>query len=136
MNDTYKTVLAGTHRPSREQTAQELAAQEEILATPTVSKYCSDQEFERLVQDEYAVWSVKGAEYRNGGDRLANFNGVAARVGVTPLQVWAAHVDKHYAAVMEYIRTGREGAEGIESRLVDLGNYARLGRLLVQAAKA
>ena len=95
----------------------------------------NDSEFNALVSDEFVVWAAKGTEYRNGGDRLANFNRTAIALGLTPLQVWGVFAQKHWDAVMNYIRTGTQGAEGIESRLVDIANYARLLRLLVRAAE-
>lgn len=95
----------------------------------------NDPDFAAMTDNEWDLWSNKGREYVNGGDRLANFNRVAQSLGVTPLQVWAVYAAKHWMAIMEYIRSGREGAEGIESRLADLAVYAKLARLLVREAR-
>jgi hypothetical protein len=97
----------------------------------------NDQDiFDALVAEERATWFSKGTEYVNGGDRLNNFNTVAKSQGITPLQVWAVYTTKHWLAIMEYCRTGHQGSEGIESRLMDLAVYAKLGRLLARQAQA
>lgn len=92
-------------------------------------------EFEDMCTEEVAMFKAKNVEYRNGGEHLSNFLEVASDLGVTPLQVWAIFADKHWRAILNYVRTGQQGAEGIESRMLDMAVYAKLGRMLVRAGK-
>ena len=75
----------------------------------------------------------KGEEYvRGSGDRLANFKRIAESLGLTPLQVWAVYANKHWDALLNYIRTGSvKSNEPIESRVDDLTVYLRLLRGLI-----
>lgn len=93
-----------------------------------------DPEFLELVEDEYRLWKGKGDEYTIGLDRLYNFTSVAEKLKLTPMQVWAVYASKHFYAILAYAASGKEGLEGIESRLADLSVYCKLGRLLVRKA--
>lgn len=88
-----------------------------------------------MVEEEWALWRGKGDEYTIGRDRLYNFTSVAENLGLTPMLVWAVYAAKHFYAVLAYAKTGKEGAEGIESRLADLSVYAKLGRLIARMEK-
>lgn len=78
---------------------------------------------------------LKGAAYVRGAeDRLANFKRAAEAVGVPPLTAWAIYFQKHVDAIMFYVKTGKEGPEGVEENLKDARNYVDLGLALVKEA--
>ncbi len=79
---------------------------------------------------------VKGGEYANSEDRLANFHRGAALTGCTPLQVLFIYMSKHYDAVASFVQTSAKGearpsSEPIEGRLDDLINYCLLAKGLL-----
>lgn len=80
---------------------------------------------------------VKGGEYANSEDRLANFKRGAALTGCTPLQVLFIYMSKHYDAVASFVKTSAKGearpsSEPIEGRLDDLINYCLLAKGLIR----
>lgn len=94
-------------------------------------KRMTSEEFNKLVatartrQDELLL--KKGADYtRHDPDRLSNFKRAAKDIGITPLQAWAVYSNKHWDAVMAFIKTGKAESESITSRLDDLHNYLYL----------
>jgi hypothetical protein len=77
----------------------------------------------------------KGADYAGSEDRLANFKRNADQVGLTPLQVWGIYINKHWDAIMTFVRTGAVSSEDIQSRFQDAINYLILGSALVAEAE-
>lgn len=83
---------------------------------------------------------VKGGEYANAEDRLANFKRGAALTGCTSLQVLFIYMSKHYDAVASFVQTSAKGearpsSEPIEGRLDDLINYCLLAKGLIREVK-
>ena len=83
---------------------------------------------------------VKGGEYADSKDRLANFKRGAQLTGVTPLQCAFIYASKHYDAIATFVRdaafgTERRRSESIEGRLDDLMNYCLLMKGLVREAE-
>lgn len=83
---------------------------------------------------------VKGGEYANSEDRLANFKRGAALTGCTPLQVLFVYMSKHYDGVASFVKTSAAGearpsSEPIEGRLDDLINYCLLAKALIGEEK-
>jgi len=75
----------------------------------------------------------KGADYTCGDeDRLANFKRLAERTGVTPMQVWWVFVQKHLAAIENYVKSGKVESEPIHGRLQDVANYCLLASALIE----
>jgi hypothetical protein len=102
-------------------------------------------ELNRIVDSTYnelrRLLNVKGAEYANSEDRLANFRRGAALTGCTPLQVLFIYMSKHYDAVASFVQTSAKGearpsSEPIEGRLDDLINYCLLAKGLLAEAGA
>lgn len=85
----------------------------------------------------FNLCDAKSREYTRGNDddRLCNFKRIAEVLGLNPLQTWAVYFGKHHDAVIEYIKTGREGTEGIYGRIDDMQNYLDLLRALVAEAE-
>lgn len=78
----------------------------------------------------------KGDAYTRGvADRLGNFKEVAKNLGITPKMAWAVYFHKHFDAVMYYLKTGKEGPEGVRENFKDLRNYIDLGMALIAEEK-
>lgn len=101
------------------------------------------QELKALVDSTFVeinrLLVVKGGEYANAVDRLANFKRGAALTGCTPLQVLFIYMSKHYDAVASFVQTSAKGearpsSEPIEGRLDDLINYCLLAKGLIAEA--
>lgn len=85
--------------------------------------------------------NVKGGEYANSLDVLANFKRGAELVGLQPLQVLFVYLSKHYDGVASYVRKTAAGeqpvlSEPIEGRLDDIIVYCTLAKALIQEAKS
>lgn len=101
----------------------------------------NQKEFDLIVNEarvrQDGLLRVKGADYtRHDPDRLANFKRVAVGIGLTPLQVWAVYANKHWDAIMTFVKTGRTESEAIEGRCDDLHNYLYLLEGLIQEMRA
>ena len=88
-----------------------------------------------------SLLKIKGGEYANSDDRLANFKRGAALTGVTPLQVLFVYLSKHYDGVASFIRKSASGepitlSEPIEGRLDDIIVYCTLAKALVREERA
>lgn len=101
-------------------------------------------ELDSLVKSTFAeinrLLVIKGGEYANAEDRLANFKRGAALTGCTPLQVLFIYMSKHYDAVASFVQTSAKGearpsSEPIEGRLDDLINYCLLAKGLIGEVK-
>jgi hypothetical protein len=102
-------------------------------SVPVVGKTWSATDFDLLAYPEREIWYTKGADYTIGNaDRLYNFNQLAKDLGLTPRQVWYIYFAKHVNAVLAWVKTGKVESEGIEGRLIDIANYAKLGRLIAK----
>ena len=88
----------------------------------------------KMIKEEMEVLTGKGEEYTVGDeDALANFKGVAADAGVTPLQAWYIFFNKHIRSIANYIKTGKSASnESIQGRILDARNYLALGRALIE----
>jgi len=88
----------------------------------------------RMIKEEMEVLTGKGEEYTvSDEDALANFKGVAADAGVTPLQAWYIFFNKHVRSIANYVKTGKAASdEPIQGRILDARNYLALGRALIE----
>ena len=81
---------------------------------------------EALAQVKSLLMS-KGKDYGSDTDANANFKNTAAKLGVTPFQVWAIYVDKHQSAIANAIQRTPENpqrlAESIEESILDVITY-------------
>jgi len=99
-------------------------------------KWSEQQElFQQMVNEEKKLLESKGAEYASAEDSLANFK-TKLDIGVSPLQVIAIFMDKHYSSIKSFIRTGKEiSDEPIEERIQDMRNYLFLLAALIKEKK-
>jgi hypothetical protein len=74
---------------------------------------------------------VKGAEYTNNADRLANFKRASKAIGITSLQAAFIYASKHFDSIASFVKNDASGmeqilSEPIEGRFYDLINYCHL----------
>ena len=89
----------------------------------------------------HSLLKIKGGEYANSDDRLANFKRGANLTGVTPLQVLFVYLSKHYDGVASFIRKSANGeplalSEPIEGRLDDIIVYCTLAKAIIKEDRA
>lgn len=103
------------------------------------------QDFNTLVrhtvEDIQTLLIVKGGEYANSEDRLANFKRGASLTGCTPEQVCFIYLSKHYDGIASYVSTTAKGkarvsSEPIEGRIDDLINYCLLLKGLISERRS
>lgn len=85
--------------------------------------------------------NLKGGEYAGDDDRLENFRRNADRLGRPMEQIWAVYVNKHYDAIMQFIKdiaTGkhRERLEPLSSRVDDIIVYMLLFKAMLEERDA
>lgn len=83
-----------------------------------------------------ALQAVKGGEYAADGDRLANFKEASRRLGGSPEKVLLTYLDKHYAALCNFVRDleagrSRPRSEPIQGRADDMIVYLILFKALL-----
>src|SRR3954447_952617 len=87
-------------------------------------------------QEIQALNRRKGKDYAGDTDALSNFKRTAELTGLTPYQVWAVFVNKHWDAVNSFVRNGGQlESEPIEERLHDLIVYCFLMLGLIEEEK-
>lgn len=93
-------------------------------------------QLEKILKENQAavdeLMRAKGADYASKEDRLSNFKLQAARLGLTPYQVWGVYANKHWDAIMSFIRNGGQvESEPIDSRIHDAIAYLHLFAALI-----
>lgn len=90
----------------------------------------NSQEFQKFTQSIFdrcrQILESKGPDYSGLEDRLRNFKEVATRAGTTPQQALWTYVIKHLQAIETYVKTGKLDGEPIDTKLIDIINYAIL----------
>jgi len=87
---------------------------------------------ERTTKERWGMGDKKGDSYTmHSDDRLANFKECAKATKQKPEQVWLTYYYKHYCALVDFIATGKEGPEGVNSNISDMLNYLDLLRGLI-----
>ena len=76
-----------------------------------------------LLDKAYDVLVKKGRDYAHADDHFANFKMVAKEAEITPQQAWVSGAYKHYARIMEQVRTGKVNSESFSGSVVDFINY-------------
>lgn len=99
------------------------------------------EHFANLMRDTFyscmEVAEKKNKDYSRGNkDSLDNFKSGAEAIGITPLQSCWLQMNKHYAALTHYAKTGGSfESEPINSRIEDLINYAVFMKALIEDKK-
>lgn len=92
----------------------------------TLTEYLGDRVFARRFVDCMTIIRAKNADYTQGTakrDRIAAFRRVAADIDTTMAKVWATFAQKHWGAVMAFVKNGQVESEPIDGRINDLINY-------------
>lgn len=88
------------------------------------------RDFVRMLDEQFALITeinrTKGHDYAGDDDALANFKQAGEKLGLTPEQVWGVYADKHWSAVMTFVKEGDVKSEPIEGRLHDVILYSFL----------
>lgn len=97
--------------------------------------------FTSTVDKLHALAAIKGGEYASESDRLANFRTAGQRLGVPPELVLLTYLDKHYAALCNFIRDQLAGrtrprSEPIDGRVHDMMIYLILFLALLRERQA
>jgi len=85
-----------------------------------------------FIDKQVDLLALKGADYQQEGDALSNFKEIAVSSGRSPLEVWHTLMHKHLVAINNFVKGQELKCEGIESRLLDLANFALLGGALIK----
>lgn len=98
---------------------------------------------QKTLEDLENLQQTKGGEYSNKEDRLSNFKEEAAKLGISPMVVWAIYVNKHLTLIQKYVKACQDGTVGelklsepIEGRFKDVIIYCMLGMALEADRKA
>lgn len=100
----------------------------------TLAGYMGDDFFAEKFLEAIDLIKVKNADYSQGeqkGDRIAAFRRIARDINITMEQAWAVFCQKHWGAVMKYIKDGRVESEPIEGRITDIINYMVLLKAII-----
>lgn len=100
--------------------------------------YMDDDFFAEKFLECIDLIKVKNADYSQGeqkGDRIAAFRRIARDINITMEQAWAVFCQKHWGAVMKFIKDGSVESEPIEGRIMDIINYMVLLAAIVEDGK-
>ena len=100
-------------------------------ATPSeleefLNGYLGDAVFASRFAECMTLIRAKNADYSQGeqkGDRIAAFRRIARDIRISMPQVWAVFAQKHWGAIMKFIKDGSVESEPIGGRINDLINY-------------
>lgn len=91
-----------------------------------LTKYLGDEVFAKRFADCITMIRQKNADYTQGQgkrDRIAAFRRIGGDIDVSMAKVWAVFAQKHWGAVMKYVKDGQVESEPIHGRINDLINY-------------
>jgi hypothetical protein len=97
--------------------------------------YLGDKVFARRFSDCIDTLRAKNADYSQNeqkGDRIAAFRRIARDIDLPMRKVWAVFAQKHWGAIMRFVKEGRVESEPIDGRIDDLINYAVLFGAIVR----
>lgn len=105
----------------------EIVSEATVLAVMTA--YLGDAVFAQRFLDCMNIMRVKNVDYSQGEnkrDRIAAFRRIARDINVSMKQAWAVFAQKHWGAIMKFVKDGRVESEPIDGRINDLINYCVL----------
>lgn len=91
-----------------------------------LSEYLRDEVFGARFADCMVMIRRKNADYTQGvekRDRIAAFRRIGGDIDVPMTKVWAIFAQKHWGAVMKFVKDGQVESEPIDGRINDLINY-------------
>lgn len=90
------------------------------------SNYLEDESFARRFVECMEILRRKNADYSQNEqkqDRIAAFKRIARDAGINTRQAWAVFAQKHWGAIMRYVKDGFVESEPIHGRINDMINY-------------
>lgn len=91
-----------------------------------LTEYLRDAVFAQRFADCMEMIRRKNADYTQGvekKDRIAAFRRIGMDIDVPMTKVWAIFAQKHWGAVMKFVKDGQVESEPIDGRINDLINY-------------
>lgn len=100
-----------------------------------LTEYMGDEFFAEKFAECIDLIKAKNADYSQGeqkGDRIAAFRRIARDINITMEQAWAVFCQKHWGAVMKYVKQGTVESEPIDGRISDIINYMVLLSAIIE----
>lgn len=91
-----------------------------------ISEYLGDEFFALRFVECMEIMRRKNADYSQGEqkqDRIAAFKRIARDIDVPVRKAWAVFAQKHWGAIMRYVKDGFVESESIHGRINDMINY-------------
>ncbi len=91
-----------------------------------LTQYLGDPVFAKRFTECISMLRSKNKDYSQGeqqGDRIAAFRRIARDINITMRQAWAVFCQKHWGAVMKFVKDGTVESEPIDGRINDIINY-------------
>lgn len=104
-----------------------------------LTAYMGDPVFAKRFADCIDLIRAKNADYTQGTakkDRIAAFRRISADIGVPMEKVWAIFCQKHWGAVMKFVKDGQVESEPIDGRINDIINYMVLLGAIIDDGKS
>ena len=76
-----------------------------------------------VVAHALTVLRQKNSDYSRGKGSTAAFDSISDELGMSSEKVWAVFAQKHWQAIMRFIKDGAVESEAIEERITDMINY-------------
>jgi hypothetical protein len=108
-----------------EETVDSFESDEAVLFA-AILDYLGDEVFARRFVECMQIIRRKNADYSQNEqrhDRIAAFKRIARDIDVPVRKAWAVFAQKHWGAVMRYVKDGLVESEPIDGRINDLINY-------------
>ena len=87
----------------------------------------------RMEDIEGQILGTKGTEYIvSNDDRLKFFKDYSTSLGISPEVVCSILLMKHINSILNFVKTGKQGEEGITGRINDARNYLLFLQALVE----
>lgn len=112
------------HQISDDVKLAENASKDDLVSFLTA--YLKDPVFAQRFADCIDMIRAKNADYTQGTgqhDRIAAFRRIGGDIDVPMTKVWAIFCQKHWGAVMKYVKDGQVESEPIHGRINDIINY-------------
>lgn len=107
----------------------------ESVLFDVVSAYLGDHLFAARFTECMEILRRKNADYSQNEqkrDRVAAFKRIARDVGISTRQAWAVFAQKHWGAIMRYVKDGFVESEPLDGRINDMINYLVLLGAIVE----
>lgn len=125
VDPTRKMTVGELIETRTEETVDSFESDEAVLFA-AILDYLGDEVFARRFVECMQIIRRKNADYSQNEqrhDRIAAFKRIARDIDVPVRKAWAVFAQKHWGAVMRYVKDGLVESEPIDGRINDLINY-------------